>query len=62
MFRQTALLCLAAVGFTLTAIAQPFDQKRMIDLTHTFDETTIYWPTEEGFKLLRGKNGVTEQG
>jgi kynurenine formamidase len=34
----------------------------MIDLTHTFDETTIYWPTEEGFKLMRGMNGVTEQG
>ena len=34
----------------------------MIDLTHTFDEKTIYWPTEEGFKLLRGQNGVTEQG
>ena len=34
----------------------------MIDLTHTFDETTIYWPTEEGFKLLRGQTGVTEQG
>src|SRR5688572_18856002 len=34
----------------------------MLDLTYTFDEKTIYWPTEEGFKLLLGKNGVTEQG
>jgi kynurenine formamidase len=42
--------------------AQPVESSRMIDLTHTFDETTIYWPTEEGFKLLRGMNGVTEQG
>jgi len=35
---------------------------RMIDLTHRFDEQTIYWPTEEGFKLLRGPAGVTERG
>ena len=35
---------------------------RVIDLTHTFDETTIYWPTEDGFKLLRGPAGVTEGG
>jgi kynurenine formamidase len=33
-----------------------------IDLTHRFDETTIYWPTEDGFKLLRGPAGVTERG
>src|SRR5262249_44740624 len=35
---------------------------KIVDLTHPFDETTIYWPTEEGFKLLRGKAGVTEGG
>jgi kynurenine formamidase len=33
-----------------------------IDLTHSFDESTIYWPTEDGFKLLRGPAGVTERG
>jgi kynurenine formamidase len=35
---------------------------RRLDLTHRFDETTIYWPTEEGFKLVRGPAGMTEQG
>jgi kynurenine formamidase len=35
---------------------------QIVDLTHTFDESTIYWPTEEGFKLLRGSAGVTEDG
>jgi kynurenine formamidase len=44
------------------AIAESTGMKRIIDLTHTFDETTIYWPTEEGFKLLRGPAGVTEDG
>ena len=35
---------------------------RIIDLTHPFDEQTIYWPTEKGFQLLRGPAGVTEKG
>jgi len=34
----------------------------IVDLTHLFDESTIYWPTEDGFKLLRGPAGVTEGG
>ncbi len=33
-----------------------------IDLTHPFDERTIYWPTEKGFQLLRGSAGITEKG
>ena len=35
---------------------------KLIDLTHAFDATTIYWPTEQGFRLEAGKNGVTEKG
>jgi kynurenine formamidase len=34
----------------------------MIDLTHPFDAETIYWPTEDGFKLVPETAGVTEQG
>ena len=33
---------------------------KVIDLTHSFDATTIYWPTEEGFqweKEIWGKTG-----
>ncbi len=33
-----------------------------IDLTHPFDEKTIYWPTEKGFALEKGFEGVTAQG
>lgn len=36
--------------------------RRLIDLTHPFDAETIYWPTEEGFKLIPEAAGVTEQG
>lgn len=35
---------------------------KLIDLTHAFDATTIYWPTEQGFRFEAGKNGVTEKG
>jgi kynurenine formamidase len=33
-----------------------------LDLTHAFDASTIYWPTEEGFVLERGSEGRTEAG
>jgi kynurenine formamidase len=35
---------------------------RYIDLTHAFDEQTVYWPTEGGFKLIKGVEGHTELG
>ena len=34
----------------------------IIDLTHAFDEQTIYWPTAAGFKLTTDFAGVTERG
>ena len=34
----------------------------MVDLTHTFNRDTIYWPTEEGFKLVKEKAGFTDKG
>jgi kynurenine formamidase len=35
---------------------------RIIDLTYAFDSETIFWPTEEGFVLEKGTEGVGEQG
>jgi len=35
---------------------------KIVDLTYPFDERTIYWPTEKGFQLHRGKAGVTDRG
>ncbi len=42
-----------------TGFAWPADF-RLVELTHTFDERTIYWPTEAGFQFERGPAGVTE--
>jgi kynurenine formamidase len=35
---------------------------QLVDLSHPYDEQTIYWPTEEGFRFEAGMNGVTEKG
>ena len=41
---------------------RPFHESETIDLTHAFDEATIYWPTEPGFGLEVAAEGVTEGG
>jgi kynurenine formamidase len=33
-----------------------------VDLTHAFDDRTIFWPTERGFRFESGANGVTPKG
>ncbi|MFP8873954.1 MAG: cyclase family protein, partial [Myxococcota bacterium] len=38
------------------------DRGRLVDLTWPFDETTLYWPTEEGFVHEFGTAGPTEGG
>jgi len=35
---------------------------RWVDLTHPFDERTIYWPTEKGFIFEAGRNGPNPKG
>ena len=34
----------------------------IVDLSHTYDSQTIYWPTAEGFQLRRDADGVTPAG
>jgi kynurenine formamidase len=35
---------------------------RVVDLTHPFDATTVYWPTGEGFELTVLADGPTPDG
>ena len=44
------------------AMGQNLAGGRTIDLSHPFDAETIYWPTEDGFKLIPETAGVTDQG
>lgn len=39
-----------------------FPQGTWIDLTHNFDENTIYWPTADNFRLDTVFAGVTDSG
>ncbi len=39
-----------------------FPRGEIIDLTHEYSDQTIYWPTEEGFKLESEFEGITEKG
>src|SRR5215470_16835557 len=59
MRRLALLLWLASAASAQPAV--PTALGPALDLTHTFDEHTIYWPTEEGFVLERSA-GRTEAG
>ena len=41
--------------------ADPF-AGRLVDLSHAYDEQTVFWPTADGFKLEKVAEGVTPQG
>jgi hypothetical protein len=47
--------------FGNAALPQPLTGK-FLDLTHSFDSTTIYWPTEKGFVFEKGFEGFTPKG
>ncbi len=57
-----ALLLLLAFGVATAASAHELDGGRLVDLTHPFDEHTIYWPTARSFSLEPVAHGVTEGG
>jgi kynurenine formamidase len=35
---------------------------RVVDLSHAYDEDTVYWPTAEGFELEADFEGYTDKG
>jgi len=40
----------------------PLTQGKWIDLTHDFDENTVFWPTAESFHLDTVFEGITDGG
>lgn len=50
----------AQTGPAATPVTE--NTSKWVDLTHTFDASTIYWPTEAGFRLSVDKFGRTERG
>jgi kynurenine formamidase len=63
--RLAPIAALLIALFPAAARAQSLDlaASRIVDLTHSFDERTIYWPTSpSGFELKRLFNGLTKGG
>ncbi len=60
--KRRAAAALAALLLGCGDSALDLDGMRVVDLSHPFDEQTIFWPTEEGFVLELGFAGRTEQG
>ena len=55
------LLFFVCVVVAQSLSAQPLSGK-LVDLTHSFDSTAIYWPTEKGFVFEKGFEGFTPKG
>jgi kynurenine formamidase len=66
MKRTIVSLTLIIVSFLVLAFKasplQQFPSGVVIDLSYPFDEQTVYWPTEEGFRLEKEHDGMTEKG
>lgn len=62
-FLACAVLCLAAACSSPVPAPTPtFPSGRVIDLSHTYDESTLYWPTAAPFRLESVAEGVTPGG
>ena len=62
MIPQAWRIPLAALALILagcSAPAPPFPAGEVVDLSHAFDEDTIYWPTADGFRLETVFDGET---
>jgi kynurenine formamidase len=57
-----SLACSSPPTPTAEPAASRFPSGTLVDLTHAFDATTIYWPTAEGFQLRKDADGVTPAG
>lgn len=67
MTRHTFLLVLFSIFGTVALAQTPrstldLAHSRLIDLTYSFDSSTIYWPTADGFKWTKDQWGPTPSG
>src|SRR5688500_19319767 len=60
--------CLGLLLFMILALpvmaqrAPAIPSGRIVDLSHAFDASSVYWPTAEPFKLETDFEGVTDKG
>jgi kynurenine formamidase len=58
----SALLLVIVISACSRPAPPPFPQGELVDLSHTYDEQAIYWPTAEGFRLRKDAEGMTPAG
>lgn len=59
----TLLLIITLCAYAFDARAQTgFPSGQIVDLSHAYDENTIYWPTAETFHLEKDFEGMTDKG
>ena len=56
-----AVALLVVLGFNQNR-SRGLPSGAIIDLTYSFDDQSVYWPTAEPFRLEKDFEGVTEQG
>lgn len=56
------IIVLTSCGTASRKVISPFPVGRWIDLTHAFDENTIFWPTAESFRLDTVFAGMADGG
>src|SRR5262245_18111052 len=52
----------APVSQPAPAASPAFPDGELVDLSHAYDNTTIFWPTSERFRLDKVADGVTPAG
>ncbi|MDX1619079.1 MAG: cyclase family protein [Balneolaceae bacterium] len=60
LIAAAALLLIAGCG--PEGAEQPDRRGRIVDLTYAYNDSTVFWPTAEGFQLEKGPEGITEKG
>src|SRR6185436_15554680 len=56
------LLTLSSAACSGSRPTVTFPTGEIVDLSHTYDSQTIYWPTAEGFQLRTDADGMTPGG
>jgi len=57
----TAMLFSTLMIFSLREKTE-FPKGKIVDLSHSYDSATVYWPTEDGFRLEKEYDGMTDKG
>lgn len=60
--RSVSILLFILLLSTFACQSSSNFQGEILDMTYSYDESTIYWPNAESFKLSKGDWGVTEAG